>query len=95
MVTSVPVTWASQRPSGEMAGQTFSNAADLISVLKDDPNAARFGGWWPGAMTLVVHTDGTSGVAEAVRRVVAELDPETPVANARGMDDVVGAAMAS
>lgn len=27
--------------SGEMAGQSFANAAELISVLKDDPNAAR------------------------------------------------------
>ncbi len=55
-----------------------------------------WGFWWPGSTTLVVSTDGTAGdVTAAVRRAVLEVDTETPVANARSMEDVVAGAMAS
>jgi predicted permease len=52
--------------------------------------------WWPGHITLVVRTDRadpTSLVPE-VRRVVAALDPEIPLANATSMSEIVAAAFA-
>lgn len=55
-----------------------------------------WGFWWPGAMSLVVRTGGVdpSSVLPAVRRVVSDIDPEIPLANARPMSDVVDEAMA-
>jgi ABC-type antimicrobial peptide transport system permease subunit len=47
-------------------------------------------------MTIVVRTRASrpAALAGAVRRVVSELDPDVPIANARTMDDVVAHSMA-
>ncbi len=60
------------------------------------PEVTNWGAWWPGVMTLVVKTEGADDAAlfPAVRRVVAELDSEMPVASARRMSDVVEEATA-
>ena len=62
------------------------------------PNESRnWGGWWPGSTTVLIRTDGTDAEAltESARRIVREIDPETPIANARSMEEVVAGAMAS
>ena len=55
-----------------------------------------WGWWWPGAMDLVVRTEGieAASVLPAVRQVVAQIDPEIPVANAGVLADVVDEATA-
>lgn len=56
----------------------------------------RWGGWWPGRMTLVVRAESNaSGLVPEIRRVVHDLDPEVPLANVRLMEDVVEEASAS
>ncbi|MEM7414819.1 MAG: ADOP family duplicated permease [Gemmatimonadota bacterium] len=56
----------------------------------------RWGGWWPGRMTLVVHAESdASRLIPEIRRVVHDIDPEVPLANPRLMADVVEEASAS
>ncbi len=55
----------------------------------------RWGGWFPGTMTLLVKSSTDAGsLFPAIRRVVAEIDPEIPLSNARLMEDVVADASA-
>lgn len=55
----------------------------------------RWGGWFPGTMTLLVKTDGdASAVYPDIRRIVSEIDPEVPLSNPRLMEDVVADASA-
>lgn len=55
-----------------------------------------WGYWWPGAMDLVVKTEGVepTSVLPAIRQVVGEIDPEIPLANAGVLSDVVDEATA-
>ena len=47
-------------------------------------------------LTLVVRgTDPSSGLTAGVRRVIAELDPELPIANVRSLADLVSGSIAS
>ena len=53
-------------------------------------------GFAPRAMTLVVKTDGNpQALANPIRRVVAALDPNVPVAAVRPMSEVVGDTLAA
>lgn len=55
----------------------------------------RWGGWFPGTMTLLVRTEGDAvSVYPDIRRIVAEVDPEMPLSNPRLMGDVVTRASA-
>lgn len=59
-------------------------------------SAGRWGGWWPGAMELVVRTEGVdaTSVLPAIRRVVSGIDPEIPLAEAGPLTDALDEAMA-
>ncbi|GMV07106.1 MAG: hypothetical protein AMXMBFR53_33810 [Gemmatimonadota bacterium] len=52
--------------------------------------------WWPGAVSLVVRSelDDPSSLFPAIRRAVADVDPEIPVTNATSMEAVVAGATA-
>ncbi|MDX1494590.1 MAG: FtsX-like permease family protein, partial [Longimicrobiales bacterium] len=60
------------------------------------PTEGRWGGWWPGAMELVIRTEGidAASILPAVRRTVSEIDPEIPLAEAGLLADSLDEAMA-
>ena len=48
------------------------------------------------SMTLVLRTDGSpAALAAPVREAIRQMDPNLPVADVRGMDDVVGSALSA
>ncbi len=71
-------------------------AIAIYYPIRKHPGETGSWNWWPGYITLVVRTDRadpTSLVPE-VRRVVAAIDPEIPLANATSMSEIVAAAFA-
>ena len=73
-----------------------SAIAVYYPVVHNPETPGRWGWWWPGSTTLVMRTEGVepTSVLPAVRRVVSDIDPEIPLANARPMTDVVAEASA-
>lgn len=55
-----------------------------------------WGYWWPGAMDLVVKTEGVEATSllPAIRQAVSQIDAEIPLANAGVLSDVVDEATA-
>lgn len=79
-----------QPPLGETA------IAIYYPAVHNPETPGWWGFWWPGATTMVVRTEGVdpTTVMPAIRRIVGDIDPEIPLANARAMSDVVADAMA-
>jgi predicted permease len=62
--------------------------------IRHNPEAAWSRNWWPGNVTLVVKADVSdpASLFPSIRRAVAEVDPQIPLANPTDMDAVVAAA---
>jgi putative ABC transport system permease protein len=69
-------------------------AIAIYYPLRHDPKATWNSGWWPGYMSLVVKTSlaDPTAILPAVRRVLADTDPEVPLANLTTMDTIVARA---
>lgn len=72
------------------------NAIAIYYPILDNPAVEGRWFWWPGYMTLVVRTglDDPLAIMPDIRRTVASVDPELPVANPRALTDVVDEALA-
>jgi predicted permease len=70
-------------------------AVAIYYPVRHNPAATWNRNWWPGAITLVVKSGlaDPSSLFPAIRRTVAEVDPEIPLANLTDMRTVVAGAM--
>lgn len=85
-------------PARARGGTPLSETAIAVYYpVVDIPEVEGNWYWWPGTMTLVVRagTADPTSLLPAIRGVLAEVDPEVPLANARTMDAVVAEAAAT
>ena len=89
--------------AGDVPARSSAGGAPLSETalaiyypLVDNPEVGGNWYWWPGSMTLVVRADVDDPLSllPAVRRIVSEIDPEVPLADARTMEAVVAEAAA-
>ena len=64
-------------------------------IVHDPATPGNWGWWYPGSLRLVVRTSRAEplSLVPELRRIVGEMDPEAPLANAREMEAVIARSM--
>jgi predicted permease len=84
-----------RRASDDGRPPLSQDAIAIYYPVVDNPDVEGNWWWWPGDMTLLVRAAGAGAesLLPAIREVVAGVDSEVPVANARLLEDVVAGAL--
>lgn len=82
------------RSSSEGEAPLSQPAMAIYYPIRHNPEETWNRGWWPGAISLVVKSDlaDASSLFPTIRQLVAQVDPEIPLANLTDMEAVVAEA---